>query len=70
MSEEVKLQDRKSKQYLLMVDEIHMAILSKIVPGLLFVQVEGMAMQNNDTHMLLVTQTKNTGSVDDSVEAL
>jgi hypothetical protein len=44
----------KPKQYLVMVDEITMAILGKIMPGLLFVQVEGMAMQGNDNHMLLV----------------
>lgn len=44
----------KAKQYLIMADELHMAMLGKIIPGLLFVQVEGMAMQNNDQHMLLV----------------
>lgn len=44
----------KPKQYLLMADELHMAVLGKIIPGLLFVQVEGMGMQNNSTHMLLV----------------
>lgn len=44
----------KPKQYLLMADELHMALLSKLLPGMLFVQVEGMGMQNNSTHMLLV----------------
>jgi hypothetical protein len=44
----------KPKQFLIMADELHMAMLGKLLPGLLFVQVEGMAMQNNDTHMLLV----------------
>lgn len=44
----------KPKQYLLMADEITMTILGKIMPGLLFVQVEGMAMQGNDNYMLLV----------------
>jgi hypothetical protein len=44
----------KPKQYLIMADELHMALLSKLLPGILFVQVEGMAMQNNNTHMLLV----------------
>lgn len=44
----------KPKQYLIMADELHMAMLGKLLPGLLFVQVEGMAMQNNSTHMLLV----------------
>lgn len=60
MSEELKQEataseaPAKAKQYLLMADELHMAVLSKIIPGLLFVQVEGMAMQGNDNHMLLV----------------
>lgn len=44
----------KPKQYLLMANELHMAMLSKIVPGMLFVQVEGMSMQNNPNYMLLV----------------
>ena len=58
MNEEVKQEDietpPKPKQYLLMVDEVTMAILAKIMPGLLFVQVEGLAMEGNDNHMLLV----------------
>lgn len=44
----------KPKQYLIMTDEIHRAILGKIMPGILFVQVEGMAMKDNSDHMLLV----------------
>jgi hypothetical protein len=44
----------KPKQYLIMADELHMAILGKIIPGILFVQVEGMAMKDNSDHMLLV----------------
>lgn len=46
--------ESKPKQYLLMADELHMAVLGKIIPGLLFVQVEGMGMQNNPNYMLLV----------------
>lgn len=49
----------KPKQYLLMADELHMAMLGKIIPGLLFVQVEGMGMQNNPNHMLLVNPVAN-----------
>lgn len=44
----------KPKQYLLMADELHMAMLGKIMPGLQFVPVEGMAVQNNPNHMFLV----------------
>ncbi len=58
MSEEVKQEETpaqtKPKQYLLVVDEISMAILGRIMPGLMFVQVEGIGMQNNPNHMLLV----------------
>lgn len=42
------------KQYLLMADEATMIMIGKIMPGMLFVQVEGMAMKDNDGHMLLV----------------
>lgn len=51
---EMTVEAPKPKQYLIMADEMHMALLGKLLPGLLFVQVEGMAMQGNDTHMLLV----------------
>lgn len=52
--EETPIAPPKPKQYLLMADELHMALLGKLLPGLLFVQVEGMGMQNNPNHMLLV----------------
>lgn len=51
---EAPAQAPKPKQYLLMADETTMLFLGKIMPSLLFVQVEGMAMQNNNEHMLLV----------------
>jgi len=58
MSEEVKQPEAapvaKAKQYLLMADEVSMMIIAKLMPGMLFVQVEGMAMQGNSEHMLLV----------------
>lgn len=56
MSEEVKNEEipPKPKQYLVMVDEVSMAILGRLVPSMLFVQVEGMAMDGNANHMLLV----------------
>lgn len=48
-----KMSEEKSKRYLLMADELHMGLIAKLIPGMLFVEVEGMAMQNNTTHMLL-----------------
>lgn len=54
MSEEVKAPAPKPKQYLLLADELHMAMLGKLMPGLMFVQVEGLAIQNNDSYMMLV----------------
>lgn len=60
MSEEIKAPAveapvQKPKQYLLMVDEMAMSMLGKLLPGMLFVQIEGMSMQGNDNHMLLVS---------------
>jgi len=61
MSEEVKKepdvvpgQTVVSKQYLIMVDELHMALLNKMIPGMLFVQVEGMNMADNPKYQVLV----------------
>ena len=44
----------KPKQYLLMADELHMAMLGKLIPGLMYVQVQGMAIAGNSDHMMLV----------------
>jgi hypothetical protein len=60
----------KPKQYLIMADELHMAILGKIVPGLLFVQVEGMAMKDNSDHMLLVNPVAKQAPITSPVEAV
>lgn len=48
----------KPKQYLLMVDEASMIFLGKLIPAMLFVQVEGLAMKDNDQYMLLVNPVK------------
>lgn len=48
----------KPKQYLIMADELHMALLGKLIPGLMYVQVEGMNMENNPDYMLLVNPAK------------
>lgn len=58
----------KPKQYLVMVDELSMAILGKLIPSMLFVQVEGMAMQGNDNHMLLVNPTNKPAPVTMPIE--
>ncbi len=60
MSEEIKEPDvkidnvKQEALFLVMVDPTHLAMLSKIMPGLRYVQVEGMAMTDNATHQLLV----------------
>ena len=68
MSEEIKVPEAeaavapivKPKQFLLMADESMMIFLGKIMPTLMFVQVEGMAMQGNTDHMLLVSPVAKT----------
>lgn len=58
VSEEIKAPEApapKPKQYLMMVDEIGAAMLGRICPGIQFVQVEGINMQGNTTHMALVS---------------
>ena len=44
----------KPKQYLMVCDEMNMALLARLCPGMLFVQVEGMAVKDNENYMLLV----------------
>lgn len=48
----------KPKQYLIMADEMHMALLGRLMPGLLYVQVEGMGLQGNSDYMMLVNPVK------------
>lgn len=43
------------KKYLVMVSEKLMPVLGALCPGLEFVAVAGMNIQNNDKHQLLVT---------------
>jgi hypothetical protein len=44
----------KPNQYLIVVDDYHMAMLSKLMPGVLFVLVEGMTIKDNPNHQVLV----------------
>ena len=61
MSEEVKQEEvipaRKPKQFLVMVDEVSMAFLSKLVPNLQFCQVEGLVIPDNPDYHLLANPT-------------
>lgn len=43
----------KPKQYLLLADQLHMALISKLMPGMQFVEVEGISMKDNDKYNLL-----------------
>ena len=51
MSEEVSVP--KPKQYLLMVDENAMTLLSKVIPGIQYCLVEGLTMTDNPNYQLL-----------------
>lgn len=57
-SETAEVPVQKSKQYLLMADELHIALLGKLMPGLLYVQVEGLAVEGKPGYMLLVNPVK------------
>lgn len=50
MSEEAP----KPKQYLLVTDDLGMAFLSKVIPSITFVEVQGMNMQGCETVQFLV----------------
>ena len=58
------------KQYLVMVDEMAMTFLGKLVPSMLFVQVEGMAMKDNSDHMLLVNPIAKQAPITAPVEGV
>lgn len=42
------------KQYLMVLDDVTMALLGRLCPTLRFLEVEGMPMKECDTHTLLV----------------
>lgn len=44
---------QKPKQFLIMVDELYMALLSKLVPGIQFCQVEALTVKDSDEYTLL-----------------
>ena len=54
MSDQEKV---KPRQFLLMVDEINMAFLTKLMPGIQFCQVEGLTIPDNPNYHLLANPT-------------
>ena len=48
----------KPKQYLLMIDESMVAHLGKIFPCIMYVQVEGVKMNDNEAYTVLVNPVK------------
>lgn len=50
MSDELPL-----KQYILMVDHINMLLIGKVLPGIQFLEVQGMNVQGNDALQVLTT---------------
>lgn len=46
------------KQFLMVVDEVSMALLGRMVPGIKFLAVEGMDIPGNTNHRILVTPIK------------
>lgn len=43
-----------SKQYILIADEINISLLGKVMPGLKFLEVEGMNLKDHEGYQLLV----------------
>lgn len=53
MSEELV----KKRQFLVMVDEVYMSLVSKLMPGIQFCEVEGLTIPDNDNYHLLANPT-------------
>lgn len=51
--ETIKSVEAPPKSFLIMTDEITMAMLGKLFPSLRFLQVEGLPIKDNTSHMLL-----------------
>lgn len=43
-----------TKQYLIMADEVHMAVIGKMMPGIRFVEVQGINIDSQPNHTFLV----------------
>lgn len=46
--------ETKPKQYLIMVDELSMAMLGKLCPGIVYLEVTGMPIADNPHYQVLV----------------
>lgn len=58
------------KQYLLMADELNMALLARLMPGIRYVEVQGMVMTDNAAFNLLVTPVPKIVEAPSTVEAV
>lgn len=57
-AEQLPLLPPKRKEFFLMVDEIQMSLLSRVLPGIQYVEVQGMNIKDVPNHLLLVTPAK------------
>jgi hypothetical protein len=47
--------ESQPKQYLLLVDSLNMLLLGKMMPGLGFVEVQGMKIKEKETHYVMIS---------------
>lgn len=59
-----------SKKYMLVVDEIGMAIWSKLCPTFSFVPIEGMPLQGSDVYHVLVSPVQSCKSEEKESEEI
>ena len=64
MSEELR------KQYLVVVDDIGMAMLGRVCPMLTYVPVEGMTLNGSTTHHVLVSPIEQKNALNETPEKL
>jgi hypothetical protein len=51
----MKMSEETKKQFLLVCDDVQMAFLSRVMPGIQFVEVRAMNLSDNKEMMALVT---------------
>jgi hypothetical protein len=52
-TEQINNEPSAVKHYMIIADEIQKALLSNFIPGLRFMEVEGVAIPNMDSHVIL-----------------
>ncbi len=57
-----------SKQYLMMVDEVSMAVLGRLCPSIQFLVVEGMNIKDNQDYIMLTSPVAKPQEVSPAVE--